>query len=71
MSIMLIPIIGPSMLFKPLAEFFSMLSEQFNEIEKSGKLHVCSVCKKTFADKSHLKSHMAVHTEEELYKCTL
>ena len=50
---------------------FSILLEQFNETEKSTTLHVCSVCKKTFACKSSLKSHMAVHTKEKPYKCTL
>ena len=50
---------------------FSVISEKFNETEKSSTLHVCSVWKKTFACKSSLKSHMAVHAEEKPYKCTL
>jgi len=41
------------------------------EVVKKEKIYTCEVCDKSFTDKSKLKRHMLVHSDEPAFKCCI
>ena len=52
-------------------EIHSLTSQNKTFLSGEDRPYACTICKKAFKNKSHLKSHMVTHTKEKPYQCDL